>query len=237
MNFIKKGILFICAVSLCLACSNPSSKKINSKVIDTNDEQSNPKQAVKTYIQKVISFPENVNENIGKVILSADTLVPNYYIEYNKNKYRIDSHLYHQRGINFSYDIFENKQVSKSFYGSFILFYGEPLDVFQEKTEDGLYHYTTFNISINKQLLPSNYYEIYEFGTANLSQIDTIASLKKVRIKHSSIEKYFSKDNAFPSLNGVKEVNYLLRNGHWTLKLTDEEENLIKKHFVNYISK
>ena len=236
MNFIKKGILFFCAVSVCLACSDPSSKKINSKVSDTNDEQSNTQQAVKTYIQKVISFPENVNEHIGKVILSADTLVPNYYIEYNKNKYRIDSHLYHQRGINFSYDIFENKQVSKSFYGSFVLFYGEPLDVFSEKTENGLYHYSTFNISKNKQLLPSNYYEIYEFGTANLSQTDTIASLKKVRIKHSSIEKYFSKDNAFPSLNGVKEVNYLLRNGHWTLKTIDTEEKQIMKHFESVLN-
>jgi hypothetical protein len=236
MYFIIKGILFFCAVSVCLACSDRSSKKIDSKVSNTNDEQSNTKQAVKTYIQKVISFPENVNEHIGKVILSADNLVPNYYIEYKNAKYRIDSHLYHQRGINFSYDIFENKQVSKSFYASFVLFFAEKLDVFSEKTEDGLYHYSTFNISKNKQLLPSNYFEIYEFGAANLSQTDTIASLKKVRIKHSSIEKYFSKDNAFPSLNGVKDVNYLLRNGQWTLKTTDAEEKQIMKHFESVLN-
>jgi hypothetical protein len=60
-----------------------------------------------------------------------------------------------------------------------VLFFAEKLDVFSEKTEDGLYHYSTFNISKNKQLLPSNYYEIHEFGTANLSQTDTMNPLNR----------------------------------------------------------
>lgn len=192
---------------------------------------------VKTYTQKIISFQDKKQGDIGKVILSADTLVPNYYIEYKNAKYRIDSHLYHQRGINFSYDIFENKQVSKSYYGSFVLFFAEKLDVFQEKTRDGLYHYSIFNISKNNNLIPSHYYEIYEYDDQRLSSQDTIASLKKIKLLNLTIEKYFSKECPFPSSNSVKEVNYLLRNGNWTSQLNDKEESLITKHFVNYISK
>jgi hypothetical protein len=201
------------------------------------DKDENESVEVKTYTQKVISFQDKKQGDFGKVILSADTLVPNYYIEYNNAKYRIDSHLYHQRGINFSYDIFENNQVSKSNYGSFVLFFAEKLDVFQEKTSDGLYHYSIFNISKNNNLIPSKYYEIYEYDDQRPLDQDTIASLKKIKLFNLTIEKYLSKEYPFPSLNAVKEVNYLLRNGQWTSKLTDEEENLIAKHFVNYISK
>ena len=187
---------------------------------------------VKTYVQKVISLHDSNQFVFGKVILSADTLVPNYYIEYNHVKYRIDSHLYHQRGINFDFDIFENKQVSNSCYGSFTLFFGEPLDVFQNKTEDGLYHYTIFNISKNNRLIPSKYYRFLAFGKEGISKNDTIASLNMTKINNMSIETYFDKETDFNELKGVKEVNYMLRNGNWTKKPSDQTESRIMKHFA-----
>lgn len=231
-NVHLMSLILACSCSIFFSCTQQEKTRQGYK--KHVDKDLNEGLKVKTYIRKVISFHDH-NRDFGKVSLSADTLVPNYYIEYNKVKYRIDSHLFHQRGINFDYDILENKQVSQSYYGSFILFFGEPLDVFQNKTQDGLYHYTIFNISKNHRVIPSKYYRLYKFGNEKISKNDTIASLTMTKINNMSIEEYFNKENDFTLLEGVKEVNYLLRNGKWTKEPTDKAESRIMKHFAALI--
>lgn len=83
--------------------------------------------------------------------------------------------------------------------------------------------------------MPSKYYRLYQFGNEKISKNDTIASLNLTKINNMSIEEYFNKETDFTLLEGVKEVNYLLRNGKWTKEPTDKAESRIMKHFAALI--
>lgn len=149
------------------------------------------------------------------VSLLADTIVPNYYIKYNSEIYRLDSYLYNQSTPSFWYDIFENRSKECSF----ILFFGETIN---EK-----YRYVVFDIT-EDGLFASKFCEIQK-----QEKNDTTAIFRSTKLNVSA-EYFCSKKMAFPSFDKFSKANFLLRNGVWTEQI-DSESSLIVKHyeFVN----
>lgn len=187
--------------------------------------QKNVVNDVETYTVTIMdwySSKENDIPDCEKYILSieADTIVPNYFIKYGNEKYRLDSYLYNQGEISFWYDIFDNRSKECSF----ILFYAEAINQH--------YSYTVYNINKNN-IETSRYYSIQSISPKHIKStqiIDTISTLQYTDIV-MSIKDFIDKDFKFPYVNGIN-IAYLMSNGEWTRPPKDKEEELIRKHYL-----